>query len=63
MQNFAYLIGDTATREAVVIDAAWDIPTIIRTAEHDGFSITQALVTTTTRITLGEICSAPTSRA
>ena len=45
MQNFAYLIGDTATREAVVIDAAWDIPTIIRTAEHDGFSITQALVT------------------
>ena len=45
MQNFAYLIGDTATREAVVIDAAWDIPAIIQTAEQDDFTITQALVT------------------
>lgn len=45
MQNFAYLIGDTATREALVVDAAWDIPGIIQLAEQDGFSITKALVT------------------
>ena len=45
MQNFAYLIGDPATREAAVVDAAWDIPKIVDTAQHDGFTITQALVT------------------
>ncbi len=45
MQNFAYLIGDTATHEAIVIDAAWDIPKILLTAEQDGYTITQALVT------------------
>lgn len=45
MQNFAYLIGDTATREALVVDAAWDIPGILQLAEQDGFSITKALVT------------------
>ena len=28
MQNFAYLIGDSTTREALVVDAAWDIPAI-----------------------------------
>jgi hydroxyacylglutathione hydrolase len=45
MQNFTYLIGDTATREALVVDAAWDIPGIIQLAEQDGFSIMKALVT------------------
>jgi glyoxylase-like metal-dependent hydrolase (beta-lactamase superfamily II) len=45
MQNFTYLIGDTATREAVVVDAAWDIPGLLQLAEQDGFTITKALVT------------------
>ena len=45
MQNFTYLIGDTETREALVVDAAWDIPGVIQIAEQDGFSITKALVT------------------
>jgi len=45
MQNFAYLVGDPDKREAAVIDAAWDIPRIIGTAEADGFKITKALVT------------------
>lgn len=45
MQNFTYLIGDPASREAVVVDAAWDIPALIRVAEQDGFTITKALVT------------------
>ncbi len=45
MQNFTYLIGDTATREALVVDAAWDIPGVIQLAEQDGFTISKALVT------------------
>ncbi len=45
MQNFTYLIGDPTTREAIVVDAAWDIPMIVHTAEQDGFTITKALVT------------------
>lgn len=45
MQNFVYLIGETTTREALVVDAAWDIPGLIKLAEQDGFSITKALVT------------------
>jgi hydroxyacylglutathione hydrolase len=45
MQNFTYLIGDPVSREALVVDAAWDIPAIIRLAEQDGFTITKALVT------------------
>jgi hydroxyacylglutathione hydrolase len=45
MQNFAYLIGDTASREAFVVDAAWDIQALVRIADQDGFTITKALVT------------------
>jgi len=45
MQNYVYLIGDPETREAAVVDAAWDIDTIIATAEADGYRITSDLVT------------------
>jgi hydroxyacylglutathione hydrolase len=45
MQNFTYLIGDPISREAAVVDAAWDIPAIVRVAVQDGFTITKALVT------------------
>ncbi len=45
MQNFTYLVGDTQTREALVVDAAWDIGGILDLAERDGFTITKALVT------------------
>jgi hydroxyacylglutathione hydrolase len=45
MQNFAYLIGDPTTRDALVVDAAWDIPALVRLTEQDGFTITKALVT------------------
>jgi hydroxyacylglutathione hydrolase len=47
MQNFVYLIGDPATRECVVVDPAWEIDTIVDTAQADGFSIKGALVTHT----------------
>ena len=45
MQNFAYIIGDPATRDALVIDAAWDVPALVNVAEQDGYTISKALVT------------------
>jgi hydroxyacylglutathione hydrolase len=45
MQNYVYLLGDPTTREAAVVDAAWDIDTIVETAEADGYRITHDLVT------------------
>jgi glyoxylase-like metal-dependent hydrolase (beta-lactamase superfamily II) len=45
MQNYVYLLGDPNTKEAAVVDAAWDIDTIVRTAEADGYRITKDLVT------------------
>ncbi len=47
MQNFVYLVGDPEADECVVVDAAWEIDTIVRTAEADGMRITGALVTHT----------------
>ncbi len=51
MQNFVYLIGDPQARECVVVDPAWEIDTIVDTAQARGMTITGALVTHTTRIT------------
>jgi glyoxylase-like metal-dependent hydrolase (beta-lactamase superfamily II) len=45
MQNYVYLLGDPTTREAAVVDAAWDIDAILGTAEADGYRITHDLVT------------------
>ena len=45
MQNYVYLLGDPQTREAAVVDAAWDVDEIVRTAEADGYRITKDLVT------------------
>ena len=47
MQNFVYLVGDREAGECVVVDPAWEIDTIVRTAEADGVRITGALVTHT----------------
>jgi glyoxylase-like metal-dependent hydrolase (beta-lactamase superfamily II) len=45
MQNFIYLIGDPATREAAVVDPGWEVPTILETLRRDGYRLTRALVT------------------
>src|SRR6185503_5756159 len=47
MQNFVYLIGDPVARECVVVDPAWEIDEIVRTAEAADLRITGALVTHT----------------
>jgi hydroxyacylglutathione hydrolase len=45
MANFVYLIGNTETRECMVIDPAWDIDGILKVIEEDGMKLTGALVT------------------
>jgi len=45
MQNYVYLLGDPTTHEAAVVDAAWDVDMIVRTAEEDGYRVTKDLVT------------------
>jgi glyoxylase-like metal-dependent hydrolase (beta-lactamase superfamily II) len=47
MQNFVYLIGDSGTRDCVVVDPAWEIDRIVDAAHGDGFTIRGALVTHT----------------
>lgn len=44
MENFSYLVGDPQTKEAAVVDPAWDVPAILRQAEEDGYRITHALL-------------------
>ncbi len=45
MANFVYLIGDSATHEAAVVDPAWDVTRILNEAEKDGYQIKHILVT------------------
>jgi len=45
MQNFVYLVADPVTREAAVIDAAWDIDEIVRAIEGDDLTLKAALIT------------------
>lgn len=45
MENFVYLVGDSETRECLVVDPAWDVPGVVAAANHDGYRITGALVT------------------
>jgi glyoxylase-like metal-dependent hydrolase (beta-lactamase superfamily II) len=47
MQNFVYLVGAPVARECVVVDPAWEIDTIVETAERDGMRLVGALVTHT----------------
>jgi glyoxylase-like metal-dependent hydrolase (beta-lactamase superfamily II) len=44
MQNFIYLIGSERTREALVVDPAWDVDGIIELADNEGLKIVGALV-------------------
>jgi hydroxyacylglutathione hydrolase len=47
MANFAYLIGSTSTREAVLVDPAWDVQALLRLAEQDEMTVTGALISHT----------------
>jgi len=47
LQNFVYLIGSLETREAAVVDPAWDVPRILEIARQDEMRITKAIITHT----------------
>ena len=45
MENFVYLITDLSTRQAAVVDPAWDAPKIIEYANSNNIQITDILLT------------------
>lgn len=45
MANYVYLIGDRETREAVIVDPAWDVDAILNVLDEDDMKLTGALVT------------------
>jgi len=45
MQNFVYVIADPVTREAAVIDAAWEIDRVLQVVEQDSLKLKAALIT------------------
>lgn len=45
MRNFAYLIGDRETREAVVVDPAYAVDDLLRVLDDDGMRLTGVLAT------------------
>lgn len=47
MENFVYLIGDTAKRECVMIDPAWEVDRVLKIAAADDMKVTGGLVTHT----------------
>lgn len=44
MDNLVYLVGDSETRECLVVDAAWDIDGILSIVQREGYRLTGALV-------------------
>src|SRR6185503_10587928 len=44
MENFVYLVGSKATREVLVVDPAWQVDTILRTAKEEDLKIKGALI-------------------
>ncbi len=45
MGNFVYLLGDPKTKEAAVVDPAWNAPAIFEKIEKDGYRLTHVLLT------------------
>ncbi len=45
MNNFVYLVEDTSSKRAAVVDPAWDIQKIFDLAENRGATITDVLLT------------------
>ncbi len=45
MQNFSYILADENSKEAVVVDAGWDIDNIINIASKESLKITKIILT------------------
>jgi hydroxyacylglutathione hydrolase len=44
MQNYVYLLGDPASKEAAVVDPAWNVPAILKHVKEDGYRLTHVLL-------------------
>src|SRR4051812_483992 len=44
MQNYVYLVGDPATKQAAVVDPAWNVPAILNQVKADGYRLTHVLL-------------------
>ena len=47
MQNFIYIVGCERTKEAAVVDPAWDVPAILKAAKNHNLNIKTILLTHT----------------
>lgn len=45
MANFMYLLGDPESRQALIVDPAWDVDSLLAVARNDDYKIVGALVT------------------
>jgi len=45
MANFVYILGDTVTRKAAVVDPAWDVGAICDFVSKEGYEIDKILIT------------------
>jgi glyoxylase-like metal-dependent hydrolase (beta-lactamase superfamily II) len=45
MANLVYMVGSRSTREALIVDPAWNVDGLLDQAEEDGVEVTGALVT------------------
>lgn len=45
MENFIYLISDKQTKQAAVVDPAWEVPEVLKLAKDKGVTITDILLT------------------
>jgi glyoxylase-like metal-dependent hydrolase (beta-lactamase superfamily II) len=45
MINFVYLVADDATRQAVLVDPAWDVDGLVARVEREGYTLVGALAT------------------
>ena len=44
MANFMYLLGDPESRQAVIVDPAWDVGSLLKIAREDDYTISGALI-------------------
>jgi len=44
MQNYVYLVGDSETKEAAVVDPAWNVPAILSELKDSGYRLTHVLL-------------------
>jgi len=44
MQNFVYLVGDPESKEAAVVDPAWNVPAILKDLTDEGYRLTHVLL-------------------